>query len=328
MRRAFTLIELLVVIAVIGILTALLLVAVAAARRSAARVQCQSNLRQLALGALAHVDAQRHFPTGGWGGIWVGVPDRGYGARQPGGWAYNVLPYVEEEALHELGSRMAWQNMVAASSQRLATPVPLFNCPARRSADLFPMSQHYGSWLRGALAVQRVARSDYAMIAGDQPRCEIGLVNGEDYHGPQSLAEGDGQGFAWPPTREFTGVSFLRSALRRSALQDGATKVYLLGEKYVSAANYETGADHGDDWTAFSGFQDDVYRSTHTKFPPAADGMAKQGENEGRLGSAHEAGWHAAMCDGSVHFVSFEMDAITHQRLGNRADGMPASIPE
>jgi prepilin-type N-terminal cleavage/methylation domain-containing protein len=329
MRKAFTLIELLVVIAVIGILTALLLVAVSAARQAARRTQCQSNLRQLALGTLAHIDAQRHFPTGGWGGIWVGLPDRGFGARQPGGWAYSVLPYVEEEPLHELGSRMDWQNMIAASSQRLATPVPLFNCPARRSADLFPMTPLYASWLKGAVPVEQVARSDYAIIAGDQPRCEIGDVPGGDYHGPQSLAEGDGQGFHWPPTEEFTGVSFLRSTVRTSALQDGASKVYLLGEKYVSAKNYETGIDHGDDWTMYSGFQDDNFRSTNRKFPPAADGerMGNGGE-EGRLGSAHSGGWHAAMCDGSVHFVAFEINPEIHRRLGNRADGAVADVPE
>jgi hypothetical protein len=191
------------------------------------------------------------------------------------------------------------------------------------------MSQRYASWLKGALPAERVARSDYAMIAGDQPRCEIGDVQGGDYHGPQSLAEGDGPGFHWPPTEEFTGVSFLRSTLRTSALQDGASKVYMVGEKYVSAKNYETGADHGDDWTLYSGFQDDDFRSTNSKFPPAGDGepMAHGGE-EGRLGSAHSGGWHAAMCDGSVHFVSFELNPVVHQRLGNRADGSPAAIAE
>ncbi len=329
MRRAFTIVELLVVISIVGILTALLLVAVSAARQAARRTQCQSNLRQVALASLAHVDAQRHLPTGGWGGIWVGLPDRGFGARQPGGWAYNLLPYMEEEPLHELGTRMTWDNMMAASAQRLGTPVSLFNCPARRSADVYAMTERYASWLKGALPVEQVVRGDYAMIAGDQPRCEIGDVPGGDYHGPQSLAEGDAAGFRWPSTQEFTGVSFLRSALRASEVQDGASKVYLLGEKYVSAANYETGVDHGDDWTLYSGFQDDNFRSTNAKFPPAADGEpANRGAEEGRLGSAHSGGWHAAMCDGSVHLIAFDINPEIHRRLGNRADGAVASVPE
>lgn len=43
-----------------------------------------------------------HFPTGGWGPKWVGDPDRGFGARQPGGWGYNILPFLEQQALYEL----------------------------------------------------------------------------------------------------------------------------------------------------------------------------------------------------------------------------------
>jgi prepilin-type N-terminal cleavage/methylation domain-containing protein len=326
MRRAFTLVELLVVIAVIGILTALLLVAVAAARRSAARVQCQSNLKQLALAALAHHDTHKHLPTGGWGGIWVGLPDRGFGVRQPGGWAYNVLPYIEEKPLHSLGSRLSYDAMLAASAQRLQTPVPVLICPARRSAATYAMTQPYTRRVRGSLAVDAAARSDYAMNCGDQVRTEIGPFNGENYEGPASLQEGDGRGFAWPPTGDFTGVGFLRSTVRLSAVSDGASKVYLLGEKYVSVENYETGRDHGDDWSLYTGFQDDLYRSTNLHWPPSPDGARRPGGDEGRFGSAHDAGWHAAMCDGSVHFVSFEMNPVTHQRLGHRADGFAATI--
>jgi hypothetical protein len=104
--------------------------------------------------------------------------------------------------------------------------------------------------------------------------------------------------------------------------------MYLLGEKYVSAKNYQTGHDHGDDWSLYSGFQDDMYRSTNAKFPPSPDGGTTQVGEEGRVGSAHSSVWHAAMCDGSVHAVSFEIDAIIHQRLGNRADAAPANVPE
>src|SRR3977135_3561541 len=74
----FTLVELLVVIAIIGILVALLLPAIQAAREGARRAQCKSNLKQLALGCLNHHDTQKHFPTGGWGYQWVGDPDRGF----------------------------------------------------------------------------------------------------------------------------------------------------------------------------------------------------------------------------------------------------------
>src|SRR6476659_9581645 len=100
--RAFTLVELLVVIAIIGILVALLLPAVQAARESARRQQCSNHLKQLALGALNHEQTHQTFPTGGWGWFWVGDADRGFKRDQPGGWIYNLLPYVEEDAKYRL----------------------------------------------------------------------------------------------------------------------------------------------------------------------------------------------------------------------------------
>src|SRR5690348_10720611 len=96
-RRGFTLVELLVVIAIIGILIALLLPAVQAAREAARRVQCTNHLKQLGLGFMVHHDQQKHFPTGGWGYMWVCDADRGLDKRQPGGWGYTVLPFTEQQ---------------------------------------------------------------------------------------------------------------------------------------------------------------------------------------------------------------------------------------
>ena len=103
----FTLVELLVVITIIGILIALLLPAVQAAREAAEKAQCTNNLKQIALAALGHEHANGWFPTGGWSFMWVGSPDDGFGMSQPGGFGYNCLPYMDQQPLHDLGLGLA-----------------------------------------------------------------------------------------------------------------------------------------------------------------------------------------------------------------------------
>lgn len=110
-----TLVELLIVVAIIALLLQLAMPAVQMARESARQTQCKSNLGQLAIGCILHSDTHGHFPTGGWCSAFVGDPNRGYGEKQPGGWAYNILPYIEEQALHDMG-----RNVPDAERRKLA----------------------------------------------------------------------------------------------------------------------------------------------------------------------------------------------------------------
>ena len=138
-KIGFTLLELIVVMSIIGLLMSLLLPAVQAARDAARRVHCANNVKQLALGSLHHESAHQFFPSGGWGLLWYGDPDRGFGKTQPGGWIFSVLPYVDLQNLHDLGSGDTNMTTRIASTQcRMTTPLSLLMCPSRRPAILYP----------------------------------------------------------------------------------------------------------------------------------------------------------------------------------------------
>ena len=137
-RGAFTLVELLVVITIIGILIALLLPAVQSAREAARQSQCRNNLKQLALACLNHESSLGYLPSNGWGTFWEGDPDRGFGKTQPGGWLYNILPFLEQRAIHDLGAGQDFNTKMTTFTLRESTPLSVVDCPTRRKVGLEP----------------------------------------------------------------------------------------------------------------------------------------------------------------------------------------------
>lgn len=311
-RRGMTLVELLVVVAVIGILISLLLPAVQNVRESARRLGCGNNLKQIGLASLAHHEIHGHFPSGGWGHAWVGVPDRGFGLSQPGGWIYDILPFIEAESLRNLGQGLVDVERRAASAQRLQTSIGILNCPTRRTPAAWPTVavmthlQHP----RETDAVAAVARSDYAINTGD-----LRMVS---FEGPIDLAAGDQAAYAWADMSLATGVSHLRSLVPFAAVKDGASQTYLVGEKYINPANYTDGQDPGDNESMYNGYCADLHRYTAPEHALLQD---RSGYTDPlRFGSAHASGCGFVFCDGSVQTIAFSIDPEVHRRNGNRKD--------
>jgi prepilin-type N-terminal cleavage/methylation domain-containing protein/prepilin-type processing-associated H-X9-DG protein len=168
----FTLIELLVVVGIVGLLMALLMPAVQSARESARATACRNHVGQLTKAVLAHESSQRHFPSGGWGDAWLAVAERGSDARQPGGWTFGILPFLEQATLMEMVAGVTAGDVVARYRELVASPVTLFACPSRRSSSALPLpAGSFRAALDTSVSLSVATRSDYAANAGTSASC-------------------------------------------------------------------------------------------------------------------------------------------------------------
>ena len=300
-RRAFTLVELLVVIAIIGILVALLLPAIQAAREAARRSQCSNNMKQLALGMQNYHDTHHTLPPGnfhydpGAGTVpadrsWVGTNHAGCGHCPDGsfGWPVFILPFMEEQAVYDLidFTRQAytpflWDNSNRgaqgdpANSEASTSQPPAFACPSARRAR--PANE----------------QKDYA-------------ING----GAGCCAERrDGN----PLAASRLGIGHYMSQIRFADVTDGTSNVFMFLEKAHSTSSSRTARDIGGNPFFFVTHQSQGY--VDSRYPPNVD-------NEVR-GSAgyHPGGVHVTMVDGAVRFVGDDIDFRTWQAMFTRMGG-------
>ncbi len=252
----FTLVELLVVIAIIGILIALLLPAIQAAREAARRMECQNHLKQISLGLLTFKDSQKRFPSGGYGYMWAPHPDRGMGTSQPGSWLYSALPFLELKSLTEFGAGVGpnVDNQVLRDGNvmLLQTAIGLFHCPTRRPPKTYPTPSPSGFLHQPILCgpLNGSARLDYGGNGGE---LQIGIGPG-----PGSVSLSNIQSYRWVSDdpivlNNFSGIFLVHNQIKTTDIVDGTSKTYLVGEQYLCPDNYNTGASLGDDQGPYTG---------------------------------------------------------------------------
>jgi hypothetical protein len=294
-----------------------------------------NNLKQLGLASHLFHDTHKFLPSAGWSDWWVGCPDMPMGEGQPGSWGYQLLGFIEETARAGVGQgfKCGDVNSRKAIGDMIATPIPTFYCPSRRAPKLY----EYGNKNNKNFDPPPTAgKSDYASNIGD-----AGFYGTDDNANKTDLLKNDlwrtytgwrysGTAFIvnnhLQASHGLTGVVFQRSTIKFKQITDGTSFTYLYGEKNLPTDTYEEGFAGNDDQSMYNGFDQDNVRSAASKDPPVRDMSVGEIVSQGlsltwRFGGAHPTGWSSVFCDGSVHYLSFDLDPVIHARLGNRQDG-------
>ena len=331
-NAAFTLVELLVVIAIIGILVALLLPAIQAAREAARRAQCQSNIKNVALAALNYESSMKKFP--------IGMtydksknPNLGHPIYFDPNWIISMLPYLEEQALHDhfdLTLRINGSDTTPGAirnREARGTQIPVLLCPSDGNNQVLYEGNypaHGDNW----------ARTNYAANAGGSflftAPCGPSPNTTDDYYcteGPTGNAWANGKD-GWKDNSRRRGVMGVNTSVSIRQITDGMTKTIMIGEiragltsKDVRGvwamghagasllAMYGSGGDANGPNACYAN-SDDVYCDMSLGDANQAECMSC---NPGYFAQAtvrsqHVGGAFLAMCDGSVQFASDDVE--------------------
>ncbi|MHC4399319.1 MAG: DUF1559 family PulG-like putative transporter [Planctomycetota bacterium] len=327
-RKAFTLVELLVVIAIIGILIALLLPAVQAARESARRSHCINNAKQLALAMQTYHDTSKALPLNYGGGPnpaggsypWRNVSDQPHSRS----WMQGILNYIEQGPLADqivpgYAARNSTTNVAQKANYDVSmTVVPTFLCPSDSHADGLVGSRANGGGTRAINNYKACAGSNWAW--GDAA-CRWRFNRGRwrnTYHG---LDRGNGIICRnWNIRRENT--------TRLADVQDGQSNTFAVGEAVPMWCNHTY-------WWWFNGSTATCgvplnYISNAIRNDPNRSLESQWGnwQNNYSFMSRHAGGGNFGMVDGSVHFVKDSIDIRLYRMLGQMDDMEPAGVPQ
>ncbi len=233
-RRGFTLVELLVVIAIIGILVALLLPAIQAAREAARRTTCLNQIRQLSLACLNYESAQGHFPPGC--GELIGQPD---GISKDWSYLAIVAPYIElSNVLAQADPKANWYD--PTNKEVVLTPVPEFRCPSRSTLERVNAHGPGGVTRGWGIFEESNLNAHYHGVTGANDRlyCKQ-ILGGATPSSPYKMLRKKLPTGADAPICEaitpggiaINGVLLYQDTVKISQITDGTSKTYLLGEQ-------------------------------------------------------------------------------------------------
>lgn len=285
---AFTLVELLVVIAIIGILVALLLPAIQAAREAARRTQCANNFKQIGVAFHNHISTKKSLPYGMLdnGGFW--------------GWSMYLLPYVEEQGVYDKFTfkvGMYWSGPPSRNREACKTWISAFLCPtdpqahSRMESDGIPISSATPNEL-AALGNMCGVSDSVKWLTPNNSR-------------PRKFPEVDG-------------VFGANESCDIAKIVDGTSNTLAVGE----AAGGGEGSKVGNFWATWN-LKDTAegINGPHTavggKYPSDAAGPGTASDSAG-FSSWHPGGCHFLLADGSVHFVSENIAQVVLAALTTR----------
>jgi prepilin-type N-terminal cleavage/methylation domain-containing protein/prepilin-type processing-associated H-X9-DG protein len=332
-RRGFTLVELLVVIAIIGILVALLLPAVQAAREAARRAQCTNNLRQVGVAALNHENTKKILP-----------PGSGYLRTDPkefrGTWVVPLLPFIEESGVASQYDAKKYPDEAPNLALAATLVLRAFICPSdelasqpiltlrRQGAGSHNPPTCQGLWYTGSMGATIPDRCDWLPSASDPDynrKVRISCAGG----GLGTInTDGKGRTPAAPnfnpqdnPNNCFGLICRRHLGIELRKVPDGLSNTFLAGETLPS--HYIWNCIFCDNFPVSSTH---IPLNNMEQCPSIACAADTLYWRTSGFKSMHPGGANFVMGDGSVQFISETIDYYTYNMLGNRADGETPSF--
>jgi len=302
-RRGFTIVELLVVIAVIGILAALLLPAVQAARESARRSQCTNNLKQLSLGLLQYESSNGCFPP-------AEIHSRAVNGTCPhcdwagaiGMWMNLIFPFIEQEPAYRKLDFKAWPQYTSqANREMMQTPFKMFLCPSDPYRGLTT------AWGTPDDSNKAYIVHYYA-VHGDNENSDL-------RHPDKTVCE-DGAGNNYGHCNAHNGMFYNDSAIKIAEIRDGVSNTAMLCEVWGRCW-----PDHAVSNPIPPGFPSaessrgmNLHTAVYFDWPPNTYHL-----NPWHANSFHPGGVMACYADGSQHFISSTIDLTVFKGMATRA---------